>query len=96
MTRLFCVHVYISYTMKGLIRYDARYLRSTIWNMDVRTTPRLRQDHSLERGKDTRTIAQRGHRGDILDNGQWIHAIAVEFTIQANIQANIAREGAAF
>ena len=96
MARLFCMHTYASYTTKGLIRYDACYLRSTIRNMDVRTTPWLCQDHSLERGEGAGAIAQRGHRGDILDNGQCIHAIAVEFTIQANIQANIAREGAAF
>lgn len=64
--------------------------------MDVRAAPRLRQDHTLERGEVAGAIAQRGHRGGILDNGQRIHAIAVELTVQANVQANTAREGAAF
>lgn len=63
--------------------------------MDVWTAPRFCQNYPLERGKVTGTIAKRGYRGDILDNGQRIHAIAVEFTVQVNVQANIAREGVA-
>lgn len=73
-----------------LIRYDTRYPRSTIRSIDVRATPWLRQDRSLECGEVAGAIAQRGHRGDILDNGQRIHAIAVELTVQANVQANTA------
>lgn len=68
-----------------MIRHDTRYLRSTIRIVDIRATSRFRQNHSLECGEVAGTIAQRRHRGNILDNGQRIHAIAVELTVQANV-----------
>lgn len=64
----------------GVLR-DTPYCRSTIRSMDVRAAPWLRQDHSLERGEVAGTTAQRRRRGDILDNGQRVHAITLEFTI---------------
>lgn len=72
------------------------YFHSTIRSMVVWAGPWLCQNHPLECGEVTGTIAQRRHRGDILDNGQRMYATDVEFTFQINVQANIAREGITF
>lgn len=68
---------------------------SAIRRVDVRPGPRLRQDNPVDGREAPGAHAERRRRGDILPHGQRVHALDVELPVQADLQADTAREGAA-